>query len=376
MLDALGTTRSTQQTLQLQDCWGNTWTPAAAQLAARLPAAALDSDLSPQGAQQGAAGQQQGGGGSAVDDDWANKGIVARLEMLAAALQADQVQQQQQQEQQEAPEPRSKRQRTAAIGSFAGAPASAAAAGNGGAAGGMDGSQQQWSLHLLLLRALDAPDAAGSSNPAAAGGRCIQSLPFAADGSCVVPAMLLSELGIDSVGEWHLWAQAVCGSSSSSSSSSGAGVTAASAAAGLRVQLGSWHIVLQSTREVKEAEVRVKLRVKALNEAVRLADTEVGEKEASLQGQAQKVREAEAAARNAERDVRQREQNVNEPRSRPLVQLQAAAGEDGRQQQLLGDAGRRGMMLERPWVFSRDAGGATNRPCTDDEVGVGGRITR
>jgi hypothetical protein len=177
--------------------------------------------------------------------------------------------------------------------------------------------------------------------------------------------MLLSELGIDNIGEWQLWAQAACGSSSSSSSSSGVGSSTGSAAE-LRVQLGGWHIVLQDTHALVGERVRLTSRLKALQDTVRRVDTVVGETQASRQGLAQKLREEEAAARDAHKDVLARQQNLNA--SGALVQLREAAGNAARQQQLLGEVGRRPMMLEWPWMFSRGAAGAANRPCTVDEV--------
>lgn len=381
LLDSLGGASSLQQVVQLRDCWGNTWKPAAAKLAARLQATAAAAGAGPEADPASPQDTQH-------DDDEEDlvEALLRKhretLECLArGSLQAGT---QGQPQQQEPSQPASKRQRTSQrtaaskCAPGAGAGTSAAAAGPG----------EHWVLQLLLVKSTPTTGAAaGSSWQAAAAAtageqpeqalRHIDTLSFDADGCCTVPATALCQLGVDGVGEWQLYGQAVPTGSSAAPGSGSSGSFDPSmlrGEAGKRLQLllGSWVVVSEGAKELTQKEMSVKLRLSAHQKRVKSAQATAGKAAAELHGLEQRLAVAQAAAVNARKDLQTRQNNLTaqQPPVRLLQDLEAAA----RQRQLLGGDRRQGRrMLERPWLQPRPAGRPQqpqpHRPCTDEEVG-------
>jgi hypothetical protein len=386
LLDNLDAASSVQQVLQLRDCWGNAWKPAAAKLAARLQAAAAAAagteaePVSPQDT------QQQGG---EEEEDYIqvllrqNREALQRL-AYGSVQAGTQGQQPQQQQEQEPAQPASKRQRTsqrtAAPKGTAPAGASAAAAAAG---------DEQWVLQLLLYKGTPAAGAAaGSSMQAAAAAaaageqpeqalRHIDTLLFDADGCCTVPARALRELGVDGVGEWQLYGQALPTGSSAvpgSGSSSGGfdpGMLRGEAGKRLQLLLGSLVVVSEGAQELAKKEKSLKQRLTGYQNRVKRAQLTAGNAAGELQVLQQRLAAAQAAAVQAGKVLKTRENNLT--RQQPAVQLlQDVAAAAGQRQLLGGDRQRQGRrMLERPWLQPRPAGRAQqpHRPCSNDEVG-------
>lgn len=388
LLDNLDAVSSMQQVLQLRDCWGNAWKPAAAKLAARLQAAAAAATagteakpVSPQHT------QQQGDD----DDEEDYIQVLLRqnreaLERLAyGSVQADTgAQQQQQQQEPELAQPASKRQRTSqrTAASKAAAPAGTCAA---AAAAG----DEQWVLQLLLYKGAPAVGAAaaGSSMQAAAAAtaageqpeqalRHIGTLLFDADGYCTVPARALRELGVDGVGEWQLYGQALpTGSSAvpgSGSSSGGFDPSMLRGKAGKRLQLllGSWVVVSEGAQELKKKEGTLKQRLTGYQNRVKRAQVTANNAAGELQVLQQRLAAAQAAAVQAGKVLQTRTNNLTRQQP-PLQLLHDVAAAAGQRQLLGGDRQRQGRrMLERPWLQPRPAGRAQqpHRLCSDEEV--------
>lgn len=383
LLDGLGGASSLQQVLQLRDCWGNTWKPAAAKLAARLQATAAS-------AAAGAGPEANPGSPQDTQHDDDEEEIIETLlrkhrETLECLARGSVQAGTQGQPQQQAPsQPASKRQRTSQrTAASKGAPG--AAAGTSAAAAGPG---EQWVLQLLLFQSTPATEAAaGSSRQAAAAAageqpeqalRHIDTLSFDADGCCTVPATALRQLGVDGVGEWQLYGQAVpTGSSAAPGSGSGGSFDPSMlrVEAGKRLQLllGSWIVVSEGAKELTQKEMTIKSRLAGYQRRVKSAQATAGKAAAELQGLEQRLAAAQAAAVNARKDLQTRKNNLTaqQPPVRLLQDVAAAA----RQRQLLcGDRQRQGRrMLERPWLQPRPAGRPQqpqpHRPCSEEEVG-------
>jgi hypothetical protein len=360
MLDSLAGEVSMRQVVRLQDCWGNSWRPAAAKLAARLPSAAAAND-----AGLGADGQQQGG---AEDEDqiagW-NREQIAILRRLQAGLH---------QQQQDAAQPRSKRQRTAGGGAAAAqAPAgdAAAAAASAGGQGG-PASEEQWALQLLMGKADAAGAVAGSSGQAAAAAAAgegeaqpgqwqhVSTIVFDADGTCSVPETALPQLGISGVGDWQLCGRAVPASLAGNSALQLARDTAER----LQLLLGSWQVVSESTAELVKQERVIKTKMASIAQRLKQADISAGKHESALSGLMQTLQRNQADAEQGRKDVVTRRGLAQES---ALLRLQQQATQAAGLRQLVGQGQgnwRRGPMLERPWQQAAPAA----RPCTDQEV--------
>jgi hypothetical protein len=367
VLGQLDQAQSTQQVLQLLDVWGNVCKPAAAKLAACLPTSAQAAiggglQLTPRQSRQ----QQQQGHGEedapAVSDKYAL--TPEQQIMLRQLAQGD-----------FSSQPPAKRQRTKRSGQQAAATSD-----------GADDADHRWQLQLFL----EVPGAAGAAinskaaAAAAAAGeearvmRLITPVPpppFDADGCCTVPALSLREqLGITSVGEYRLLGKAapVGGGAAASSSSSSGGLPAGSQ---LVLQLGSWHVVSEGTKELTQRQVAVKKAQRDLEQRVKRADALAGQQQAARQGAQAALNSANAVVKLEHKRVMAGTEVLRKP---PAEQLQQAAQAAAQQQRLLAGlgVGNRGSqpLLEHPWVRQHAGGQAQRlqqlaaRPCQAHEV--------
>lgn len=320
ILQELPSTYSVQQTVQLRDCWGNAWRPAAEALSARL-----------------SAGSRAGAGA----DDTGAEG-----------------------QEQEEEQPPQKRRRTSGRRATADAAAAhdPAAAAAGGAGGG-----ENWSV--IVLRALKTrADAAGSDREEVLKW-LITTLPFDEDGCCTVIASSLSALGLGSregvatVGEWQLLGQAV---------PIGRAVewdVGSPAAVPLQVVLGSWHIASQHTADLRKQEVRLQSALRQKETVARDAAAAMSQQQQELQRMLAELRKLQAEVTQQQRVVQQRSRNVQEhPRLLQLQQEVASAAP--RAEQLAAAAGGR-RLLDRPWMRAAERRSTVLRPMTDQEVWSG-----
>jgi len=327
ILQELSNTYSVQQTVQLRDCWGNAWRPAAEALSARLSAgdrAGADAD------DTGADGQEQ------------------------------------EQEQEQPPQKRRRTSGRRATADTAAAHDGVASDAAAAAAGGADGSEA-WSL--VLLRALKGrADAAGTGRDLI---YYITTLSFDPDGCCTVPASSLSALGIGSrdgaatVGEWQLLGQAVLVPTATQLHIN----VSDPAAVPLQVVLGSWHIASHHTADLRKQEVRLRSALHERDRVAKSTAAAIGQQQQELQRMAAELRKLQAEVVQQQRNVQQRSRNVQEHPG--LLQLQQGVAADApRAEQLAaGGGGRR--LLDRPWMRAAERRSTVLRPVTDQEVWSG-----
>lgn len=378
VLDSLAQEQTSEHALQLLDCWGNACKPAAVSLAARLVASGAAKGAQPEPSQEQSQPEQH-------DEDDAFGGWSREQMALLQQLSMGVLPGQSPGQQQDVQQPPSKRQRStrggkqpaAAPGSEAGTSAAAAAAA-GGSGSSSGAARHEWQLCLFLKASGTAGAAPSSSRAAAAGAeegavKLISALAFDAEGCCLVPALSLQQppMGITCAGDYSLLAQATPAGEAAASSSFD--VHAASL---LRLPLGTWHVVSQSTRDLKQRQVTAQRQQRDLEQRVKRAETGAGQLLAALQGLQQRKQQADADVKASQREVNQRQGNLSRP---PPVQLQAAAAAAAQQQRLLAGhgAGNRGRqpMLEHPWMVPRPQGGRQGqrgadapRPCSANEV--------
>jgi hypothetical protein len=373
VLDQLNQVQSMQQVLQLLDVWGNACQPAAAKLAARLPASVV-AELEPSPAQSQ---QQQEEEEAQLNTVWTPEQMTTLLQLMRGDLLG---QPPVTSTGQQSPQP-AKRQRTTRSRQQAGAAPDAAAA---AADGGGDGAQHEWQLQVFL-EVPGSASAATSSRAAAAAAaaageegravRLITTLPFDADGCCTVPAMnLQQQLGITTVGEYRLVAKAApaSGEAAAGSSSGSGGLPAGSQ---MVLLLGSWHVVSESTKGLTQRQVIIKAAQRALIQRVAAAKSGARQQESSLPIAQARSRAATAAAKAARNAMQTGERTLSRP---PPVQLQQEAAAAAQQQRVLGGlgVGNRGRqpLLEHPWVRQHAGRQAQHqqllaaRPCQANEV--------